>query len=260
MLEKSRTRWTLAAGVALVLCLLLVPAVWAAITVNGDCTDSDWSGHLDLEDPRDTVDPQTDAYDIQWVYSTTESDGDLFIRYNTYGNIVVNESAFTEVWFDTDNNPGSGHYDEDEHGTVGAEYRMKWYMTADPPFSDACYLYEWTDPTWTQLCTGDSCCNGEWGTSSTCVEIFVSGQQLGLYAAELPVHLYFDNAATPSDDHVQWDYDIPTAVELSAFTACSERGRPSEPWFTWLWPVGLVSGLVAVSAGGFVLWRRKGLA
>ena len=81
-------------------------------------------------------------------------------------------------------------------------------------------------------------------------------------AAEIPICVLFENGqGFPPivDDSGCFDYD-PTAVKLSSFTACSERGRPSEPWFTWLWPVGLVSGVVAVSAGGFVLWRRSGLA
>ncbi|MGB3905949.1 MAG: hypothetical protein WBB22_13615, partial [Anaerolineae bacterium] len=89
------------------------------------------------------------------------------------------------------------------------------------------------------------------------------GADLGLDGTDLvPICILFENADFSGypDDTICFEYDIPSAVELSSFTACSERGRPSEPWFTWLWPVGLVSGLVAVSAGGLVLWRRKGLA
>ena len=251
MLRKSRNRWTLAAGVALVLCLLLVPVVWAAITVDGDCSDSDWSGNLDLTDPQD-VSPPADEYDIGDVYALQQS-GDLFIRFDTLDNIDVTGDAFINIWFDVDDDPDTGWA---AYG-AGWDSRLRWDM---PTSDDSCELAYW-DGDFDQLrCSGDSCCDGEWGSSSTCTEIFISGEDLQLGENDVPILLYFDNGTLPSDDIVLWDHESTTAVELSSFTACSQRGRPSQPWFTWLWPVGLVSGLVAVSAGGFVMWRRKGLA
>jgi len=252
MLRKSRTRRTLAAGVALVLCLLLVPVVWAAITVDGVCTDGDWSGKLDVTDPQDVF-PQSDEYDIGDLYTLEESDGDFFLRFDTLANIVVTGDAFINIWFDTDSDPITGW---SAYG-AGWDYRLRWNM---PTGDDSCEVAYW-DGDFDQLaCSGDLCCDGDWGSSSTCTEIFVSGEDIQLGGNPMPILLYFDNGTLPSDDIVLWDHELTTAVELSSFTACSERGRPSEPWFTWLWPVGLVSGVVAVSAGGIVLWRRKGLA
>lgn len=66
MLRKSRIRLVLAAA-ALTVCVLLVSVVWAAITVDGDCTDANWAGHIEATDPPDTENPQIDGYDIEYV-------------------------------------------------------------------------------------------------------------------------------------------------------------------------------------------------
>lgn len=105
-------------------------------------------------------------------------------------------------------------------------------------------------------------CDGDYDeiTAGDCVEIGVDGAVMGLSEDLAAIHLYFDNAATPLDDHVEFDFDVPTAVELSSFSATSQSRSADEPGLTSAWPVALVSGVRAVSAGGLVLWRRKGLA
>jgi len=257
MLKGRRTksgRWMaiLIAVGALIVFLLWAAVAWATnITVDANCSDWDSGDYLHDDGDEGAI---PDKYDMRGIYATVNISGaQHFVAYTTTVNIQINSTTATNVWYDIDHNPSTGY----PVGPIGADRQVAWRMD-----NDSCELSEWDagNSEWDLLATDCDGAPSGIGTKGTCVEVGADGADLGLDGSDLvPICILFENAdfAGYQDDTTCFDYDVPSAVELSSFTACSERGRPNGPWFTWLWPVGLVSGVVALFAGGLVLWRRK---
>ena len=255
-----------AVGALIVFLVLASVAVGAPpdpsdVWVDGNCASfaEEWpTNSLAMDDGNETLIP--DQYDILDVYATNSQTATIpyhFVRYNTAADVYINVGATTNVFYDLDNITTTGSPEFCDVGSIGAERFVSWNMQ-----KDLCDIYEWNSGTelWDFVssdCDGEPSGQGQKG--NTCVEVKAEMADLGISNDLIAVKVWFENNASggPPDDIVCFDYDTPTAVELSSFTACSESARPSEPGRTWLWPVGLVSGVVAVSAGGLVLWKRK---
>jgi hypothetical protein len=94
------------------------------------------------------------------------------------------------------------------------------------------------------------------------VGVWADTADLGFGSSDhVAVQMHFENGVPSSDDEVCFGYGSGTTdVELSSFSACSERTSANKRGSTSLWPVALLSGLMAVSAGGFIVWKRRELA
>lgn len=275
MLRKSQIRpgrWMaimVAVGGLIVFLLLVSVAVGAApdpsdVTVDGNCATfaGEWPANSWIKDDGDEGDIP-DEYDIRDVYATNSQTATIpyhFVRYNTAANVYININATTNVFYDLDDNPNTGSSETCDVGSIGAERYVSWNMQRD-----YCDIYEWNSGTelwdWVSSdCDGEPSVQGQ--KSDTCVEVKAEMADLGISTDLIALKIWFENndSGGPPDDIVCFDYDTPTAVELSSFSATSQSRSADEPGLTSLWPVGLVSGVVAVSAGGLVLWRRKGLA
>lgn len=275
MLRKSQIRpgrWmaiVVAVGGLIVFLLLVSVAVGAApdpsdVTVDGNCATfaGEWPANSWVKDDGEEG-GIPDVYDIRDVYATNSQTATIpyhFVRYDTGSDLLINLGASTSVYYDLDDNASTGKSETCDVGSIGAERRVLWFMAFD-----TCYVYEWNSDIidWDLISTD---CNGEpSGTGdkgSTCVELGIEMADLGISEDLIAIKIFFENddSGGPGDDIACFDYDTPTAVEMSSFSATSQSRAADEPGLTSLWPVGLVSGVVAVSASGFVLWRRKGLA
>jgi len=234
-------------------------------TFPGEWPADSWIMDDGLEDVRPNI---PDQYDIRNVYATnsqTTTTPYHFVRYDTQDNLYINIGASTAIYYDTDDITATGELIDCPEGSdfdnLGADFMVYFDMR-----SGICDIYRYNsislkNDIWlSSNCDGAPSGAGDQG--DTCFEIQALADDLDLDVDEFAVYLLFENRATggPGDDDLCFSYDIPTSVELSSFTACSEPEPRSEPGLTSLWPVGLVSGVVAVAAGGLVLWRRKGLS
>lgn len=256
-----------AVGALIVFLVLVSVAIGAPpdpsdVTVDGNCATfaGEWPANSWVMDDGDEI-LIPDQYDIRDVYATNSQTATIpyhFVRYNTAANVYININATTNVFYDLDDNPDTGSSEACDVGSIGAERYVSWNMQRD-----YCDIYEWNSGTelWDFVssdCDGEP--SGQGQKSNTCIELGADADDLGIQFDAMAVKIWFENndSGGPPDDIVCFDYDTPTAVELSSFSATSQSRSADEPGLTLLWPVGLLSGAAAVSAGGLVAWRRKG--
>jgi hypothetical protein len=249
-------------GIMIATGILVVLLSWAAvvlatdITADGNC--SEWAAADWIDDDGD--EPSiSNEYDFDPIYATINTaETQFFFRYNTISNTMVQYDSYTRAYFDIDDDPATGYAVDCHSGTIGAERRLVWDMD-----DETCNVYGWDGSGWTLI---DNDCVGAPGgygqKSDTCVEIGADTADLGFGSSDhVAVQMHFENGVPSSDDEVCFGYGSGTTdVELSSFSACSERTSANKRGSTSLWPVALLSGLMAVSAGGFIVWKRRELA
>ena len=179
--------------VLLVVLVLFVSAaaVVAAtdITVDGNGSEWAWSNYQG----SDTLEPEVpDQYDMIPVYATVDvDDGEYCIRFDTAANMMVNYGSYVQVFYDTNDDPGSGISEKCQtgFGNIGAERVVHWQMRND---ADCTIM----DDAWNKISAD---CNGEpdgsrGGTGTTCIEMCADAGDLGIQADQLPtVKIFVEN-------------------------------------------------------------------